>query len=103
MIRRPPRSTLFPYTTLFRSAFVNLMEFECRRAQEYYRAAEAALPEADRRALVPAEIMRAIYHTILDRIEACRYRDGVIDRPHDFGGNQCEPVRVRQLRLRGDR
>src|SRR3712207_7989643 len=24
MIRRPPRSTLFPYTTLFRSAFVNL-------------------------------------------------------------------------------
>src|SRR3712207_6687702 len=27
MIRRPPRSTLFPYTTLFRSV-VNLMEFE---------------------------------------------------------------------------
>src|SRR3712207_8965967 len=23
MIRRPPRSTLFPYTTLFRSLFVN--------------------------------------------------------------------------------
>src|SRR5258708_9495903 len=23
MIRRPPRSTLFPYTTLFRSAFVD--------------------------------------------------------------------------------
>src|SRR3712207_7267160 len=24
MIRRPPRSTLFPYTTLFRSAFLEL-------------------------------------------------------------------------------
>src|SRR2546425_6196787 len=24
MIRRPPRSTLFPYTTLFRSVFLNL-------------------------------------------------------------------------------
>src|SRR5256885_11691424 len=24
MIRRPPRSTLFPYTTLFRSAYVDL-------------------------------------------------------------------------------
>src|SRR3712207_8136486 len=24
MIRRPPRSTLFPYTTLFRSALVNV-------------------------------------------------------------------------------
>src|SRR2546426_4613405 len=26
MIRRPPRSTLFPYTTLFRSSFTNLFE-----------------------------------------------------------------------------
>src|SRR5256885_3058423 len=26
MIRRPPRSTLFPYTTLFRSNFVNARE-----------------------------------------------------------------------------
>src|SRR2546422_7758220 len=25
MIRRPPRSTLFPYTTLFRSGLVNLI------------------------------------------------------------------------------
>jgi len=61
-------------TGAYTPAFVNLMEFECHRAQEYYRAAVAALPEADRRALVPAEIMRAIYHTILERIEACRYR-----------------------------
>src|SRR2546422_7556786 len=28
MIRRPPRSTLFPYTTLFRS---HLIERQCRR------------------------------------------------------------------------
>src|SRR3712207_8004395 len=27
MIRRPPRSTLFPYTTLFRSSGVNLVSF----------------------------------------------------------------------------
>src|SRR2546427_6935861 len=26
MIRRPPRSTLFPYTTLFRSKIVNLLD-----------------------------------------------------------------------------
>src|SRR5256885_16538788 len=26
MIRRPPRSTLFPYTTLFRSLFIRLMQ-----------------------------------------------------------------------------
>src|SRR2546423_6321687 len=28
MIRRPPRSTLFPYTTLFRSAYVMLFAFD---------------------------------------------------------------------------
>src|SRR5256885_14855602 len=27
MIRRPPRSTLFPYTTLFRSSFMNAIVF----------------------------------------------------------------------------
>src|SRR3712207_8192978 len=31
MIRRPPRSTLFPYTTLFRSAFTRLDVDERRR------------------------------------------------------------------------
>src|SRR2546428_9083023 len=32
MIRRPPRSTLFPYTTLFRS------EESCRNKQERYKS-----------------------------------------------------------------
>src|SRR5438132_10766052 len=39
MIRRPPRSTLFPYTTLFRSVgdAVKLLPFtfECRDRQEW--------------------------------------------------------------------
>src|SRR5258708_28704483 len=29
MIRRPPRSTLFPYTTLFRSDFLRCLEQKC--------------------------------------------------------------------------
>src|SRR3989442_2844704 len=28
MIRRPPRSTLFPYTTLFRSLIISIVEIE---------------------------------------------------------------------------
>src|SRR5258705_5408310 len=32
MIRRPPRSTLFPYTTLFRSLELPLLESRARRA-----------------------------------------------------------------------
>src|SRR3989441_9655272 len=31
MIRRPPRSTLFPYTTLFRSNGLNLTPAQCAR------------------------------------------------------------------------
>src|SRR5258707_14841821 len=30
MIRRPPRSTLFPYTTLFRTRIANALSFACR-------------------------------------------------------------------------
>src|SRR3712207_8246817 len=35
MVRRPPRSTLFPYTTLFRSIlnFGNLLNNECGQSQ----------------------------------------------------------------------
>src|SRR3712207_9022352 len=29
MIRQPPRSTLFPYTTLFRSSTISLSRFVC--------------------------------------------------------------------------
>src|SRR5258708_20665679 len=32
MIRRPPRSTLFPYTTLFRSLSLNPLARGCRRS-----------------------------------------------------------------------
>src|SRR2546427_1049751 len=32
MIRRPPRSTLFPYTTLFRSSFVKLGQIMATRS-----------------------------------------------------------------------
>src|SRR3712207_7304903 len=35
MIRRPPRSTLFPYTTLFRSS-VRAMERRCRSPPESF-------------------------------------------------------------------
>src|SRR2546422_7927947 len=42
MIRRPPRSTLFPYTTLFRSLFMD-MEFVQKESVFGRRAAPGAL------------------------------------------------------------
>ena len=46
-----------------------LIEFECRRAREFYRRAKEALPPGDRKKLVAAEIMRAVYFETLRRIE----------------------------------
>ncbi|MBV9127742.1 MAG: squalene/phytoene synthase family protein, partial [Verrucomicrobia bacterium] len=42
-----------------------LLEFEADRAETHYRAAVAALPAAERRHMVAAEIMRAVYHRLL--------------------------------------
>src|SRR2546425_2235284 len=41
MIRRPPRSTLFPYTTLFRSLLAQLMLGRARMAFQEQQWAEA--------------------------------------------------------------
>src|SRR5216684_6630018 len=44
MIRRPPRSTLFPYTTLFRSARVAVRRDECAR-----KLTSPQAPDTDRK------------------------------------------------------
>jgi phytoene synthase len=62
------------YTSEFRA----LMEFEAERARQYYREAEAALPEEDRPAMLAAEGMRLIYAALLERIARSGYR--VFDR-----------------------
>jgi phytoene synthase len=46
-----------------------LIEFECRRAREFYQRAIDARPPEDRKRLVAAEIMRAVYAETLTRIE----------------------------------
>jgi len=46
-----------------------VIEFECRRAREFYQRAIDARPEEDRRRLVAAEIMRGVYFETLTRIE----------------------------------
>src|SRR5260370_1740904 len=48
MIRRPPRSTLFPYTTLFRSVHARRHACRIRRRAHRRRAAEAQEPELRR-------------------------------------------------------
>lgn len=50
-----------------------LIAFECARARDFYARAVAARPAADRRRLIAAEIMRAVYFETLRRIERGGY------------------------------
>jgi phytoene synthase len=50
-----------------------LLKYECDRARGYYQRAERTLPGCDRRRLVAARIMAAIYFDILRRIERANY------------------------------
>jgi phytoene synthase len=53
-------------------SFLRLMQYQADRARSFYREACRVLPREDRRSMVAAEGMRAIYFTLLKRIE----RDG---------------------------
>jgi phytoene synthase len=55
-------------------AFVRLMEFEASRADEFFSRAAALLPREDRRSMVAAEIMASVYHALLKRMKADRFR-----------------------------
>jgi len=50
-----------------------VVKFECDRAREFYRRAIDIRPPEDRRRLVAAEIMRAVYFETLRRIERSGY------------------------------
>lgn len=60
--------------------FVRLMQFEAARAEEFFSRAAALLPREDRRSMVAAEIMASVYHALLKRMQADRFR--VFDREY---------------------
>src|SRR2546426_7136655 len=59
MIRRPPRSTLFPYTTLFRSPVFGLLILRVRQQRQQFRL--RLRPELDERLVV--QFQRSEEHT----------------------------------------
>ena len=67
---------------VYSANFVSLMDFEAKRAQELYTAAQAALAPEDRSTLLTAEAMRLIYAALLERIIKSNYR--VLDRRHSI-------------------
>lgn len=54
-----------------------LLAYEAALAEKFFEEADelyAALPAADRTALIPAQAMKLIYHSILEKMEADEYR-----------------------------
>jgi phytoene synthase len=58
----------------YNEAFVQLMNFESERAEGFFSEAAALLPREDRRSMVAAEIMTSVYHALLRRMKADRFR-----------------------------
>jgi phytoene synthase len=58
----------------YNRAFLRLMQFQAERAHSFFREARRSLSSVDRRSMVAAEGMRAIYHALLRRIEKDRFR-----------------------------
>src|SRR5258705_3295470 len=81
MIRRPPRSTLFPYTTLFRSD-------EARGAAEGEQESQAlnAAMMSDQQATEPGDVGEAIER---DRPDRAAREEGpaALSRLHEAGDN----------------
>src|SRR5256885_16527694 len=71
MIRRPPRSTLFPYTTLFRSLGKVSYHVPC-----HLRVQNLGLKTRD--------LMRLVPGTSVDTIERCSGHNGTYGVKHEF-------------------
>lgn len=54
--------------------FRNLIEYECRAAEHFYKTAKNDLVPEDRKSLLPAELMCSVYHSILDKVERDPFR-----------------------------
>src|SRR6267143_3271478 len=91
MIRRPPRSTLFPYTTLFRS------RHRAARHPRQYRLAPSRRLVAGARPLDHSDPLGDHDHRAALRLGACEARrhgtlaDREDDRPDRISGKQVTP------------
>src|SRR5437588_3645861 len=73
MIRRPPRSTLFPYTTLFRS----------HPAGRDLRQVQQLVDELEQVAAVPCDGLQVVSLGLREGVLGCRHRQEQIARSEE--------------------
>src|SRR2546427_11623144 len=81
MIRRPPRSTLFPYTTLFRSVAIKLFGTDLdvlRRTGEEIKRVLERVPGVEDLAVVQSAMLPQV-HIVVDRAAIARYGLNIAD------------------------
>jgi phytoene synthase len=57
----------------YNTNFIELMKFECNRAEDYYRKADECFPFDDRKNLAMGKAMEEIYHKILMKIRKNKF------------------------------
>jgi phytoene synthase len=58
----------------YNTAFIAAMQHQYRRARGYYDKARAVLDPADRKAMLPAEVMAGVYEGILEKLRRTGFR-----------------------------
>src|SRR5256886_3579391 len=104
MIRRPPRSTLFPYTTLFRSESVVRLAASLERASEHPLASAILIGAAERGVKLSAveDFRSETGKGVLGRVEGHSIALGNHRLLQDFGVTIDTFMLAEAERLRGD-
>ena len=79
--------------------FMAMMAYQADRAEAFYREAVETMPKSDARALVPAEIMRSIYQTLLEKMRKDGFR--VFDRRYKLSKARKMAILARHFLGRG--
>src|SRR2546429_6650023 len=89
MIRRPPRSTLFPYTTLFRSLVVRLEATRLRCEPHWERAApESSVKRSEEHTSELQSRLHLVCRLLLEKKKKPNHRS-TIACPHATCRDQC--------------
>jgi len=62
--------------------FVAMMQYQAERCEAFYREAVELMPKSDARALIPAEIMRSVYQSLLQKMKRGGFK--VFDRRYSL-------------------
>ena len=75
--------------------FLEMMQFQYDRAVSFYDKAAAAIPRAEKRRVVPTEIMRDTYRAILEKMRADEFR--VFEKRYRLGGLHKVGILTRRM------